>query len=121
MMKLSIILSLLTCATAFTFLPSTRSYCSTSLRSSYTLDGRALNNPVEPTNNFILVKLDEAADETEGGIILTKKAKVKVTSGTVVSVGPGRSHPDSGILMEVYVEPGEKVMYGQYDGTEVSQ
>ena len=84
------LLLLLPLASSFTFLPTTRPSSTSLASSTYTLDGRALSNPVEPTNNFILVKLDEAADETDGGIILTKKAKQKVTSGTVVAVGPGR-------------------------------
>eukprot|EP00518_Triparma_eleuthera_P001556 CAMPEP_0182456926 /NCGR_PEP_ID=MMETSP1319-20130603/2630_1 /TAXON_ID=172717 /ORGANISM="Bolidomonas pacifica, Strain RCC208" /LENGTH=241 /DNA_ID=CAMNT_0024655283 /DNA_START=41 /DNA_END=766 /DNA_ORIENTATION=- len=113
------LLLLLPLASSFTFLPTNRPSSTSLASSTYTLDGRAISNPVEPTNNFILVKLDEAADETDGGIILTKKAKQKVTSGTVVAVGPGRSHPDSGILMKVFVEAGEKVIYGQYDGTEI--
>eukprot|EP00520_Triparma_pacifica_P007535 CAMPEP_0118646840 /NCGR_PEP_ID=MMETSP0785-20121206/8281_1 /TAXON_ID=91992 /ORGANISM="Bolidomonas pacifica, Strain CCMP 1866" /LENGTH=236 /DNA_ID=CAMNT_0006538881 /DNA_START=83 /DNA_END=793 /DNA_ORIENTATION=+ len=85
----------------------------------YSLEGRTVDNPVEPLTNFVFVKVDETPDETEGGIILTKKAKKKSTTGTVISVGPGKTHPDSGHLVKIGVKPGEKVVYGEFDGTEI--
>ena len=48
-----------------------------------------------------------------------KKAKIKKTQGKVISVGPGKSHPDSGKLFPMPVTSGDNVVYGQYDGTEV--
>ena len=42
----------------------------------------------------------EAQDTTEGGILLTGKAKIQKTEGTVVAVGPGRTHQDSGVVVE---------------------
>ena len=41
------------------------------------------------------------------------------TEGIVVDVGPGKPHPDSGILFPMPVESGDSVVYGKYDGTEV--
>jgi chaperonin GroES len=59
------------------------------------------------------------ANQTEGGILLTGKAKIQKTEGLVVAVGPGRTHPDSGKVIAMPVQPGEGVVYGKYDGTEV--
>ncbi len=42
------------------------------------------------------------------------------TEGEVVSVGPGKLHPDSGIPFPMPVEEGDGVIYGRYDGTEVT-
>ena len=39
--------------------------------------------------------------------------------GKVVSSGPGRLHADSGELIPNPFSPGETVVYGKYDGTEV--
>ena len=50
---------------------------------------------------------------------MTKKAKEKSTTGKVVATGPGKTHPDSGILVKVDVSVDENVIYGQYDGTEI--
>jgi chaperonin GroES len=47
------------------------------------------------------------------------KAKIKKTEGTVVSVGPGRTHQESGLLFPMPVVAGEGVVYGKYDGTEI--
>lgn len=84
-----------------------------------TLDGRKIQGELTPLNNFILVKKANAIDQTEGGILLTGKAKIVKTEGTVVAVGPGRTHPDSGITIDMPVAVGEGVVYGKFDGTEV--
>lgn len=83
------------------------------------VDGRTVTGEVKPANNFILVKKAGAVEKTEGGILLTGKAKVKKTEGTVVSVGPGKTHPETGAVFDMPVAPGEGVVYGKYDGTEI--
>lgn len=89
------------------------------LHAEATLDGRKIQGELAPLNNFILVKTAKAIDQTEGGILLTGKAKIVKTEGTVVAVGPGRTHPDSGKIIEMPVRVGDGVVYGKYDGTEV--
>jgi chaperonin GroES len=84
-----------------------------------TLDGRKIKGEVQPLNNFLLLKCADAQDQTDGGILLTGKAKVKKYEGTVVAVGPGRTHPDSGIVFDMPVTVGESVVYGKYDGVEL--
>jgi len=91
----------------------------TRLSETHTLEGRTIDAPIKPLNNFILVKVAEAADQSEGGIILTAKAKQKKTEGLVIACGPGRTHEESGILLDIPVTPGESVIYGKYDGTEL--
>ena len=41
--------------------------------SATTLEGRVIEGEMKPTNNFILVKVADAIEETEGGIILAGK------------------------------------------------
>ena len=84
-----------------------------------TLDGRKIKGEVKPLNNFMLLKCADAEDQTEGGILLTGKAKIKKYEGRVVSTGPGRTHPDSGIVFDMPVSVGESVVYGKYDGVEL--
>jgi chaperonin GroES len=86
------------------FRPSTQCYATT-------LDGR---------KNFLLVKVAEAVEKTEGGILLTGKAKIQKTEGLVVSVGPGKTHQDSGTVFDMPVTVGEGIVYGKYDGTEIN-
>jgi len=84
-----------------------------------TLEGRKIEGVVNPVNNFVLVKKAKAIDETAGGIILTGTAKIEKTEGVVVSAGPGKTHQESGVTITMPVVKGEKVVYGQYDGTEL--
>jgi chaperonin GroES len=91
----------------------------TTTTTTTTLDGRKITGDLAPLNNFLLVKTAELIEKTEGGILLTGKAKIKKTEGKVVAVGPGRTHPDSGMVVEMPVKVGEGVVYGKYDGTEV--
>lgn len=84
-----------------------------------TLDGQKIQGEVKPLNNFVLIKIAEAVEQTDGGILLTGKAKIQKTEGTVMAVGPGKTHEDSGIVIDMPVEEGEGVVYGKYDGTEI--
>lgn len=84
------------------------------------LEGWKIDGHVKPLSNFILIQKAEEASESEGGILFSNSAKVKKTQGKVVSVGPGKVHPDSGIPFPMPVSEGDNVIYGQYDGTEVS-
>eukprot|EP00984_Skeletonema_dohrnii_P015396 scaffold6643_cov114-Skeletonema_dohrnii-CCMP3373.AAC.5 len=83
------------------------------------LEGRDIDGVLTPTNNFVLIKVADIQEETEGGILLTGSAKIKKTEGTVVSVGPGKTHQESGLLFPMPVVAGEGVVYGKYDGTEI--
>ena len=105
-------------AHGFSSLLSTRTTTRTQLFAT-TLEGRKIKGDVKPLNNFLLVKKAEAQEQTEGGILLTGKAKIVKTEGTVAAVGPGRTHPDSGKVFDMPVDVGDGVVYGKYDGTEV--
>eukprot|EP00978_Attheya_sp_CCMP212_P017355 scaffold46164_cov54-Attheya_sp.AAC.4 len=48
-----------------------------------------------------------------------EKAKIEKTEGTVISVGPGKTHTESGVVFDMPVSPGDGVVYGKYDGTEL--
>ena len=45
------------------------------------------------------------------------KAKEKPTEGLIVDVGPGRAHPETGVVIPPPVSAGDTVLYGKYDGT----
>lgn len=106
-------------ATAFT--GSHKSVFRQSLTScAATLEGRQIKGEFKPTNNFLLVKVADVQDETEGGILLTGKSKIKKSEGTVVSVGPGKTHQESGVVFEMPVGEGDGVVFGKFDGTEIS-
>jgi chaperonin GroES len=97
--------------TAFSRSPS---YCRA------TLDGKTIDGELVPLNNMMLIKKVDAIEKTEGGLVLTGKAKVQKTEGTIVAAGPGRANSDSGLMIEMPVEVGESVVYGAFDGTEIN-
>eukprot|EP00565_Helicotheca_tamesis_P003044 CAMPEP_0185739536 /NCGR_PEP_ID=MMETSP1171-20130828/35630_1 /TAXON_ID=374046 /ORGANISM="Helicotheca tamensis, Strain CCMP826" /LENGTH=249 /DNA_ID=CAMNT_0028411129 /DNA_START=151 /DNA_END=900 /DNA_ORIENTATION=+ len=92
---------------------------SSSSRLGATLEGQEINGEIEPVNNFVLVETAGIMDKTDSGILLSKTAKVKKTEGKVISVGPGRTHPETGIYHPMPVSPNDNVLYGKFDGTEI--
>lgn len=71
-----------------------------------------------PNCGRIVVKRDEAAKATPGGIVLPDNAKDKPKMGKVLSVGVGRLL-DSGERATMTVKEGDRVLFGAYAGAEV--
>jgi chaperonin GroES len=113
-----LLLTLLTIPSVHSFAPNTAGITRTTAQHAV-LEGREIDGVLSPTNNFILVKKAAVEDTTSGGILLTGSAKIKKTEGQVISTGPGRTHSESGLLFPMPVTPGESVVYGKYDGTEI--
>ena len=87
---------------------------SSSSSSSYVIDDIRVPGPLKPLTNYLLVKKDAGRDTTSGGLVLAKAEKPQ--QGTVVAVGPGREHKETGALMPVAAAVGDRVLWGRYDG-----
>jgi chaperonin GroES len=74
---------------------------------------------LEPTEDRLVVKADEAEDQRPSGLYLPEGAKEKPTEGTVLAVGPGHLTPE-GKTIPLKFEVGDKVIYSKYSGTEVT-
>jgi chaperonin GroES len=72
---------------------------------------------IKPLGNRILVKRLKA-QTSKGGILLPDSAQEKPKEGIVVAVGPGKMN-DQGHLEAMTVQPGQKVLFGLYSGTEI--
>jgi len=70
-----------------------------------------------PLGDRVVIKNVEAEETTKGGIILTSAAKEKPVMAEVLAVGPGGKV--DGKEIDMYVKPGQKVIYSKYAGTEV--
>lgn len=70
---------------------------------------------IKPLADRVLIKPDPAEEKTAGGLIIPETAKEKPLAGTVVAAGPGTEE----VKMEV--KAGDKVLYGKYAGTEITQ
>jgi chaperonin GroES len=71
-----------------------------------------------PLHDRVVVKRIEAETKTLGGIIIPDTAKEKPQEGEVVSVGPG-ARDDSGKLIPLDLQAGDRVLFGKWSGTEV--
>lgn len=74
---------------------------------------------LHPLNDRIIVKRDPRQEKTSGGIIIPATADQKVTQGIVIAVGKGRVL-GNGRLVEPEVRVGERVIFNQHSGTDVT-
>ncbi|MCH7866358.1 MAG: co-chaperone GroES [Myxococcales bacterium] len=74
---------------------------------------------LRPLQDRILVKRIDEEETTKGGIIIPDSAKEKPQEGEVVAVGKGKIL-DNGKLQKLDVKKGDRVLFGQYGGTEVT-
>ncbi|KAF8065437.1 hypothetical protein HT031_003038 [Scenedesmus sp. PABB004] len=70
-----------------------------------------------PLGDRVLIRVEETADVTIGGVVLPDSAKERPLSGTVVRAGPGKYDADAeGGRKAMIVKPGDKVLYFKYAG-----
>jgi chaperonin GroES len=74
---------------------------------------------INPLEDRVVVKPNEAEEKTTGGIILPDTAKEKPVEGTIVATGPGKV-ADNAELVKMTVKVGDKVLYGKYSGSEIT-
>ncbi|MDY3225295.1 MAG: co-chaperone GroES [Candidatus Faecousia sp.] len=68
---------------------------------------------IQPLADHIVIKMLEAEETTESGIVLATANKEKSQIAAVIAVGPGTEENP------VAVKVGDKVLVGKYAGTEV--
>ncbi|MBR5868763.1 MAG: co-chaperone GroES [Clostridia bacterium] len=72
---------------------------------------------LKPLADRVVIKMVQTEETTKSGIILTGTAKEKPQVAEVIAVGPGGVVDGKEITMLVKV--GDKVITGQYAGTEI--
>ena len=72
-----------------------------------------------PLGDKVVVRPVDAEEITAGGIVLPDTAQEKQRQGRVLSVGDGRLNQDGGRASHE-VKEGDRVLYSQYRGTEVT-
>jgi chaperonin GroES len=73
---------------------------------------------LRPLQDRVLIRRVEPEAKTSGGIIIPDTAKEKPMEGEVVAVGPGARDKD-GKLHPLDVKTGDRVLFGQWSGTEI--
>ena len=71
-----------------------------------------------PLHDRVVVRRIDAEEKTKGGIIIPDTAKEKPQEGEIVAVGPG-ARDEAGKVTPLDVEPGDRVLFGKWSGTEV--
>ena len=71
-----------------------------------------------PLHDRVVVKRIEAEEKTTGGIIIPDTVKEKPSQGEVIAVGPG-GRDESGKLIPIDIQVGDRVLFGKWSGTEV--
>jgi len=74
---------------------------------------------IRPLHDKVLIKRLDVSETTEGGIIIPDTAAEKPQQAEVVAVGRGKIL-ENGDVIPLDVEPGDKVIFGRYSGSEVS-
>lgn len=72
---------------------------------------------LKPLLDKVVVKMVEAEETTQSGIILTASSKEKPQIAEIVAVGPGGIVDGKEIVMTIKV--GEKIIMNKYSGTEI--
>jgi len=72
---------------------------------------------IRPLGNKVLIQRKKA-EKTKGGIFVPDSAQEKPKEGTVIAVGPGKTH-DDGRVEPVNVKVGDSILFSSYAGTEV--
>ncbi len=72
-----------------------------------------------PLHDRVAIRRLEAEEKTAGGIIIPDTAQEKPQQGEVVAVGDG-ARGESGDITPLDVEPGDKILFGKFSGTEVT-
>eukprot|EP00891_Asterochloris_glomerata_P004712 jgi/Astpho2/4712/Aster-00269 len=70
---------------------------------------------LRPVGDRVLIKVQEQASVTAGGLMLPENAREKPISGTVIRVGPGKKDKD-GTRKTPKVKEGDKVLYFKWAG-----
>ena len=75
---------------------------------------------LQPLDDRIVVRPNESEETTASGLVIPDSAKEKPQQGEVLAVGPGRRAEQSGELIPLDVQVGDKVVYSKYGGTEIA-
>jgi chaperonin GroES len=78
------------------------------------------NMTLQPLDDRIVVRPNEAEERTASGLVIPDTAKEKPQQGEVLAVGPGRRADSSGDLIPLDIKVGDTVLYSKYGGTEIT-
>jgi chaperonin GroES len=75
---------------------------------------------LQPLDDRIVVRPNEAEEKTASGLVIPDTAKEKPQQGEVLAVGPGRRADNTGEIIPLDITVGDTVVYSKYGGTEIT-
>ena len=75
---------------------------------------------LQPLEDRIVVRQNEAEEKTASGLVIPDTAKEKPQQGEVLAVGPGKRAENTGELIPLDISVGDTVVYSKYGGTEIT-
>ncbi len=73
---------------------------------------------IRPLYDHVVVRRVEEEKTTASGLIIPDSATEKPSQGEIIAVGKGKIS-DNGSIIALDVKLGDKVLFGQYAGTEI--
>jgi len=74
---------------------------------------------IRPLHDKVIIRRDEAEDQTESGIFLPESGKEKPKTGVIEAVGDGKLNTETGQRTPLSVKAGDRVIFASYAGSEV--
>ena len=71
-----------------------------------------------PLHDRVVIRRITQLEKSAGGIIIPDTVKEKPMEGEVIAAGPGARN-EQGVLVELNVKAGDRVLFGKWSGTEV--
>ena len=88
-------------------------YIDTSAQNNYT--NQLLEQLPTPILDRLLVECETQTKLSES-IYLSDVEAEKPGKGVIISIGPGRCHPKSGVFIPTTLQPGQKVVWNNFEG-----
>jgi chaperonin GroES len=74
---------------------------------------------ITPLFDRIIIRRDSPATQSAAGIVIPESSRERPTTGIVLAVGEGYLQP-SGTIVPLRTRVGDRVMFGEYAGQEIS-
>jgi chaperonin GroES len=74
---------------------------------------------IKPLHDRVIVRrIDDASNQTAGGLFIPDSAKEKPQEGEVIAAGDGK-YKENGERQALDVKEGDRVLFGKYSGSEI--
>jgi chaperonin GroES len=73
---------------------------------------------LKPLYDKVIIRRDKTVQQPQSLIFIPETVQEKINQGTVIAVGEGKMS-DEGVFKELQTKPGDRVLFGKYNGFEV--